>query len=290
MNKERLAEFEKLTKEEQDILLVLSVIYIPIRQGYFQELLKSSRCLPAHVVNSIGKPLRDKLQGLELIVLTKLGWWYCPYDIADTLLLRMPERSEWIKCLERIVKSHTPYMPDEFGYQKTIRLLRLYFYQKKEQEFLLEYERIRQTNPAYCMQFIQQFFDHDLNQQWFETLPETFRLHLLLDYLTARFLYIENDKVSYQLLKKTFFACKQPDKHAVNLFAKICLLRGDLEGIEKLLNDQSSALVEALLGALCFVQDQNDAAIERLQSALTRFKKETGKRNVSIGGYLGYFF
>ncbi|MDR4519633.1 MAG: DEAD/DEAH box helicase [Nitrosomonas sp.] len=290
MNKERLARFEELTHEEQDILLVLSVIYIPIRQGYFQELLKSSGCVSVSAANSIGKSMRDKLYDLGFVSLTRLGWWYCPDDIADTLLLKASERPGWLKCLERIVKSHTPYMPDEFGYQKTIRLLRLYVYYKKEQEFLLEYERIRRTDPSYCMQFIQQFFDHDFNQPWFETLPETFKLQLLLDYFAFRLLLIENDRVLYQLLKKTFFACKQPNKDTVNLFVKICLLRGDLEGIGKLLNDQSNALAEALLGALYFLQDQNDAAIERFQSALTRFKKETGRRNISIDGYLGYFF
>lgn len=290
MKKEHLARFEELTQEEQDILLVLSVIYIPIRQGYFQEMLKSSGCVPVSAANSIGKSLREKLSDMGFLSLTRLGWWYCPYDIADTLLLQASERSGWLECLERIAKSHTPYMPDEFGYQETIRLLRLYFYYKKEQEFLLEYERIRRTNLAYCIQFVQQFFDHDFNQPWFETLPETFRLQLLIDYFSARLLSIENDKVLYQLLKKTFFARKQPDKHAVALFARTSLLRGDLEGIEKLLSDKSDALTEALLGALCFVQDQNDAAIERFQSALTRFKKETGRRNVSIDGYLGYFF
>ncbi|MEZ6049746.1 MAG: hypothetical protein R3C11_30020 [Planctomycetaceae bacterium] len=87
---------------------------------------------------------------------------------------------------------------------KTIRLLRLYVYYKKEQEFLLEYERIRRTDPSYCMQFIQQFFDHDFNQPWFETLPETFKLQLLLDYFAFRLLLIENDRVLYQLLKKPF--------------------------------------------------------------------------------------
>jgi hypothetical protein len=290
MNKERLAEFEKLTHEEQDILIVLSVIYIPIRQGYFQELLKSSGCVPVCVANSIGKSLREKLHDRGFIALNKLGWWYCSYDIADALLLKAIERPEWMECLENLIKSHTNYLPDEFGYQNRIRLLRFYFFQKKEQKFLQEFERIRQTNPSYYMQFIQQFFDHDCNQQWFETLPETFKLQLLLDYLNARLLYIENDKVLYQLLKKNFFACKQPDKGAVNLFARICILRGDLEGVEKLLNEQSSALAKALLGALYFIQDQNDAAIESFQSALTRFKKETGKRNISIGGYLGYFF
>jgi len=290
MNKEHLAEFEKLAHEEQEILIVLSVIYIPVRQGYFQELLKSSGCVPALAANSIGKELREKMQNLGLVMLTKLGWWYCSYDIADALLLKATERPEWLGCLERVIKSHAPYVPDEFGYQNRIRLLRFHFYRKKEQEFLREYERIWQTNPSYCMQFIQQFFDHDRNQQWFETLPETFKLQLLLDYFAFRLLSIENDRVLYQLLKKTFFACKQPNKDTVNFFVKICLLRGDLEGIEKLLNDQSNTLAEALLGALYFLQDQNDVAIERFQSALTRFKKETGKRNVSIGGYPGYFF
>lgn len=40
MNKKRLKSFEKLSENEQGILIALAVIFIPIRQGYFQELLK----------------------------------------------------------------------------------------------------------------------------------------------------------------------------------------------------------------------------------------------------------
>ncbi|MBX3628441.1 MAG: DEAD/DEAH box helicase [Nitrosomonas sp.] len=290
MNGERLIEFEKLAKEEQDILIVLSVIYIPIRQGYFQDLLKKSECVPASVANSIGKPLREKLQSLGLITLTKIGWWYCPYDIADTLLLKGIDRSEWIDCLERLVRTHTPFMQEEFNYQKNIRLLRIYFFQKKEKEFLQELERIRKTNSSHLIQFFMQFFGSNFNPQWFETLPEKIKLQLLLDYLNARFLYVENNKALFQLLKKIFCACKQPDDLDSCCYVELNLLRGDLEGIEDLLKNTDSALAEALLGALYFIQDRNDASIERFQATLVRFRKETGKRNVSIGGYPEYLF
>lgn len=71
MNKKRLKSFEKLSENEQGILIALAVIFIPIRQGYFQELLKRSGCVSADAANAIGKPLREKLLDLDLIALTK---------------------------------------------------------------------------------------------------------------------------------------------------------------------------------------------------------------------------
>lgn len=114
-------------------------------------------------------------------------------------------------------------------------------------------------------------------------------MQLLLDYLNARFLYVENNKALFQLLK-IFCACKQPDDLDSCCYAELNLLRGDLEGIEDLLKNTDSVLAEALLGALYFIQDRNDASIERFQATLVRFRKETGKRNVSIGGYPEYLF
>ncbi|MDC8446528.1 MAG: hypothetical protein LV471_11465 [Nitrosomonas sp.] len=80
MNRERLAWFGVLAHEEQNIclshLFASSVIYIPMRQAYFQQLLKGSECISVSAANSIGKSLREKLHELGLRVFNKLGWWY----------------------------------------------------------------------------------------------------------------------------------------------------------------------------------------------------------------------
>ena len=172
MYKNKLKSFEKLNEKEQDILIALAVIFIPIRQGYFQELLKSSGCVPVDAANSIGKPLREKLLDLGLIALTKIGWWYCQYDIADSLLQKAVDRPEFMKCLENIVSSHTSFIPDEFDYEKRIRLLRIYFFQKKEKEFLKEWKRIRNSNLVHLIRFYQQILEKDFQMRQLEALPE----------------------------------------------------------------------------------------------------------------------
>lgn len=311
MNAERLANFEKLDNQEQDVLIALSVIYIPIRQGYFQELLKTYDCTPDSAAKIIGKPLREKLLELNLIALTRIGWWYCPYDIADGLLQKAVARPELMQCLEQMVRSHTSYMPDECEYERKVRLLRIFFYQKKERAFLRELAHIRQTDSKHLERFYTQFFSQNFAFEWFATLPETMQLEMLLDHLSMQQLKINNSLQLFQILRQRFFACKKPDRETVERFCAINLLRGDIDGLEKLLEHAESGQLQALSGVLRFLQNRNDTAIAQFVGALGHIKaenkvkkqagKQTGKqavgkagsgkaRSVRIDGYPGYFF
>jgi len=290
MKKNRLQNFVKLSQEEQDILIALAVIYIPIRQGFFQDLLKNSGCVPVGVANCIGKPLREKLLDLDLIALTKIGWWYCQYDIADILLQKAIDRTEFMKCLENIVTSHTSFMPNEFDYEKTIRLLRIYLYQKKDNDFLLEHKRIRDSNFSHLTRFYQQFFGKNFQLKQFEALPDTMKLEMLLNYLSSEQMWISKNKVLFQSLKKTFLACMNPSKHAVEAYVRLNLLRGDLDGLEKLLIKMEGPVKEALMGTLRFMQNRNDDSIMHFQDSVKLIRKNTGKRNVCLDGYPGYFW
>ena len=290
MNKKRLKSFEKLSENEQGILIALAVIFIPIRQGYFQELLKRSGCVPADAANAIGKPLREKLLDLDLIALTKIGWWYCQYDIADLLLQKAIDRPEFMQRLESLVNSHTSFMPDEFDYEKSIRMLRIYFYQKKEKEFLKERKRIWNSNLAHLTRFYQQIFETNFQFQYLEALPASMRLEMLMDYLLTQQLQIQDHKLLFQWLTSTFLTIKKPGKHVVDDYAAINLIRGDIEGLEEWLSKSDGSYKEALVGMLRFIQNRNDDSIQHFQQSLKLLRKETGKRNVGLGGYLGFFF
>ena len=90
MNNKLLTLFNALSSDEQTIMLALSVIYAPIGQTNLQGLLAKSSGFELKTIRSIDRPLREKLQKSELMVITQDGW-RCNDDIAEQLMRRAIE-------------------------------------------------------------------------------------------------------------------------------------------------------------------------------------------------------
>lgn len=289
MNKELLARFDQLSKGEQDILLALSAIYVPIGQTRFQQLLKAFACVPTEVANIVAKPLREKLVDLGLIELTNLGW-VCKYSIAETLLKKSAERPVFLECLARMVVSDATFIPQGYHFEYHIRMLRLYLYQKKEVEFLNHLETIRRTDARYLIKIFQQLFFRNFDPNWFEALPLSIQLAVLQSYLMLNTLNIDDHNVQYRLLNECFDKTKKPPKFIVYQYVELHLIRGDINGLDALLEGDDTVQSCIFMGALRVLQNKNAQALNYFDIAIKQVKKETRKRNVYFSGFMGYFY
>ena len=73
MKDKLLTSFNALSKDEQAIMLILSVIYAPIAQPNLQGLLKALPCFDVKKLATVGNPLRDKLIKNQLIIFNQDG-------------------------------------------------------------------------------------------------------------------------------------------------------------------------------------------------------------------------
>ncbi len=289
MNKELLARFDQLSQGEQDILLALSAIYVPIGQTRFQQLLKAFACVPADVANMVAKPLREKLVDLGLIELTNLGW-VCKYSIAESLLKKAAEKPAFLECLARMVVSDTAFMPQGYHFEYHIRMLRIYLYQKKEVEFLKLLENIRRINSRYLTKTFHQLFFQNFDAHWFEGLPLSIQLTVLQNNLMLHALGIDNNNLQYRLMNDCFNKATNIPKLVVYQYVELHLIRGDITGIEDMLKGDDTVHAYIFMGTLRFLQNRNDEALEYFDTALKQARKETRKRNVYFSGFTGYFY
>ena len=73
MNNKLLTLFNALSIDEQNILLALAVIYAPISQSNLPGLLVKASVFDQKSIRLIDKSLREKLQKVELLVITQDG-------------------------------------------------------------------------------------------------------------------------------------------------------------------------------------------------------------------------
>lgn len=69
-----LKKFYQLSEDEQQILLSLSILFVPVGQARLQEVLRGLNCVEPKVYKQIAKPLREKLVDQGFIESTKYGW------------------------------------------------------------------------------------------------------------------------------------------------------------------------------------------------------------------------
>ncbi|HEY5138069.1 MAG TPA: hypothetical protein VIJ25_01940, partial [Methylococcales bacterium] len=74
MKNKLLALFNALSSDEQNIVLALAVVYAPISQSGLQGLLRATGCFEPKKIAMIDRPLREKLQNTQLLVITLDGW------------------------------------------------------------------------------------------------------------------------------------------------------------------------------------------------------------------------
>ncbi len=288
MEKKLLDRFDKLSTGEQDILLALSVIYNPVGQTRLQNLLKKSGCVQVAVANIIAKPLRCKLEELELIETTSAGW-ICAREISEPLIKKAVAKPGFLEKLVPVILRDDTYISHHLMHLHYIKLLRIYLYQRKEQLFISCLENFESHFHDKLICTLEDIVFKQFDREWFDALPVGMRLSILQSYQTVKIPTLEDCNFQYQLMNE--IVSRQLDnlpREFVHQHVKIHLLRGDLEGLDDLLEQDDSEQGLILLGVLRFMQNRYEETWLIYETVLNLIKKRTRKRNVFIPSILGH--
>ncbi|UOA08740.1 DEAD/DEAH box helicase [Methylobacter sp. S3L5C] len=281
--------FSALSINEQNILLVLAVIYAPIGQSNLQRLLRTTGLFEAKIIATIDKPLREKLQKAKLIIITSDGW-RCNEEIAE-LLMRHAIKEPWFtKLAQLLIAEPNYYYPASVSIYHAIKQLRIFLYQGNDSAFAANIERLHIEYPQKFADNINRIFFNDYDAEWFTSLSDQIKFLALRYFLhdgRARL----NDVSKYSQLLEHFFGTTKPEHSAiVHTVIEERIFHGDFKDAESWLAGDSSVDGLKLLATLRFLQNRNNEAIELFNAALKALKKETGKRNVGFVDMHGYIF
>ncbi len=289
MNHKLLSRFNQLSNNEQLFLQALSVIYAPIGQTVFQELLTKSAIFPPNSVATVDKTLREKLQKTELLVITVDGW-VCHPDIVE-YATRLAVQQPWFNKLAAfLIAEHKPYYPYRVTLAHAIKKLRIFLYQGNDEAFFTELSRMRSHNPRDIPDVISGVFFNSFDTDWFAALSERIKFLVLNYFVNGSLWYLSDATLHYQLLEQFFGTKKPANQEIVHAVIEQRLLRGNFNDAETWLAGDMSVHGLKILATLRFLQNRNDEALELFNAALKTLKKETGKRNIAIDGLYGIFF
>ncbi len=289
MNNKLFSFFNALSNDEQLILQALSVIYAPIGQTSFQELLKKSAVFRSSTVATINKTFREKLLSKELIVISQDGW-QCHPDIVEPLT-RLAIRESWFdKLAAFLITGHQPYYYYRVSLDHSIKKLRIFLYQNNGKAFNAELQHIRSLYRDKFTGIINRIFFNDFDTDWFASLSEQIKFPVLSGRVSAGLWHLPETPLPYQLLEQFFGATKPANQEIARTVIEQRLLRGNFNDAENWLADDTSAYALTLSATVHFLQNRNDEALALFNEGLKTLKKETGKRNISLDGLYGYFF
>jgi hypothetical protein len=288
MNPKLISQYNALDKDEQMIIMALSVVLMPIGQTVFAQLLRNSDCLPAGIINKIAPPLKAKLSKTDLVHFNSEGW-RCNEEIAEYLIKQAVKHEIFFHKLANTVLRHNNlYIAYRYQLLDQLRELRIYLYLGEVEKFIYCLNKIADNFPSHLNKIFDRLFFTDFDTEWFAQLHEGIRFIALKYYL-----YINQEKLAdcslqYQLLEKYFSeSTNQEYRYSVIEYR---LLRGNFDNVEDWLKDDNSAHALRLLGAARFLQNRNNEAIECFTNGLSLAKKETRKRNLVISGLHGQFY
>ena len=270
-------------------MLALAVIYAPIGQTNLTGLLAKSSGFDLQTLRLINKPLRDKLQQSELMMITSDGW-RCNEAIAEPLMRLAIDRPWFNKLAQLLIAEPTYYYSSKISVYHAVKLLRIFLYQGNALAFAANIERFHGDYRQKFAETINRIFFDDYDADWFASLPDQIKFLVLSYFLHDGRMNLSDVSTQYQLLEQFFGAVKHNNPAIVHAVIDERLLRGNFTDAQRWLDDDPSSDGLTLLATLRFLQNRNDEAIEWFNAALKALKKETGKRNISIVGLHGCFF
>jgi len=283
------ASFNNLQAPEKDIVMALSVIYAPVSQTNFQNLLSKSGGFDTKTVRLVDKLLKEKLHKSKLIIANNDGW-SCHPEVSEALMRNAIEQP-WFKKLAPLLIADTGYYPSHRIIAcHIVKQLRLFLYQGSVTAFMANIDRLHSSYPEYFAEHINRVFFTDFDEAWFTGLPVpiqygALKYLVLIDYKS----FIETNK-AYDLLEQLFGNSKPAFPEIAHTLIEQRLLRGNFQNAESWLADDFSSQGLKLRASICFLQNHNDEAITLFNTALKQLKKETSKRNITLYGLHGYFF
>lgn len=289
MNDKLLHRYNDLMEDEQEIMLILSVIYAPIGQNNFQDLIKKATDFKLKSLRITDKALRETFQKNQLVQISSNGW-QCHPDISESLM-KIAVHRPWFKQVSALLIADRNYFyPVNINVFHAIKQIRIFLYQGNAMALSANIERFKSEYPSYFLDTFRRLFFKDFDAVWFESFSDEIRFILLRAYLTECSMELIDCSEQFQLLERYFGATKPKQQAIVHTLIDQRLLRGNFKDAIAWLEDDFSADGLMLGGTLHFLESRNEEALKFYAMALKMLRKETNKRNATLRGLHGYFY
>jgi len=285
-----LKKFEKLSDEEQLVLLSLAVLFSPIGQTKFVETLRESKAVEVNVYKLIAKPLKEKFLKQNLITVSSNGW-RCAKEICESLM-KIAVNSE-LDLLKKISKHSLNDWSYSSSYEivvlNAVRDLRFFLYLGEAQQFEEHFKAFKSAHIDQVQPLLNLLFFDAFDKQWFSALDKDIKKFLLLEIKNSGSTYsIDDEGFLIQLLEEAVTADADIDlRHGL---AEFKLLRGESSVVKQLLKDDQSINSLMIKASQCFIDGHNDQALELYRLANQAIKKKTRKRNIILPEIHGFFY
>ena len=147
-----LSRFDKLSEDEQQILLALAILFAPLGQTRLQEILRVLKCVEPKVYKQIAKPLREKLVRQGLIEVTQHGWRCVTGGISEVLMrIAFQQYPELFAKLAKFSLANREYVPKHLQLIDKVRRLRFFLYLGDDKHFEVSYQGVESEFPRESM-------------------------------------------------------------------------------------------------------------------------------------------
>ncbi len=267
MKEQLLKNFASLDDQEQDIVLALAIVYMPVGQTNLQKKLTLSQCTSKSTANLVAKPLREKLLDLELIETLQEGW-ICSRQISESLMRVAVGRADFFTKITTYLLNETGYIGYNVSHLHLIKLMRIALYQGREDDFLKQFNEFRSRYQSYDISVSKCVFFDDFDENWFNGLGYALRMEALQDYQMMHVIDLKECTAQYQIMNACFQESRKAGSKAFYGYVDLHLYRGDIDGLEALLTDNDSGFVLERMGALRFLQNRYAESIDFFEQAI----------------------
>jgi hypothetical protein len=199
--------FNTLSKDEQQVLLVLAVVYAPIVQSNLHALLKLLACIEPKKLAVIDKHFGEKMHQSGVILVNADGW-QCNKKLAEHLM-RLAKNEPWFnKLVQFLIAQPSYYYPARLDIYHAIKQLRIFLYQENVGAFSANIEYFYYSYPQHFIEAMNDIFFNEYESVWFSALPDEIKGIVLKFYLKDSYFYLIDDSFQYKLLE-TFFGKKR---------------------------------------------------------------------------------
>ncbi len=290
MSKKLFANFEALPEDEQLIILVLAVNFMPIGQVRLQGLLRASQSFQPESIKKINPSLKAKFKKIGLVTFPP-GGWQCERSISEILMKRAVKKLDFFKNLTAAIHvGHHSYFKNSI--LDRIKSLRLHIYQNNIDGFAEGMQDLQQEYPREVDHTLERLFFNSFDKGWFSSLHAGIRFLVLNYYLLKNGTQLESSSFYEQLFKRYFSNLSEQPVYIALSFIQFYLHKGQTDSamLAYLMTTTSSAESLRLLGTYHFLQNHYSEAIDAYEQSLVLHKKVLKKRNVVISGLDGQFY
>jgi len=284
-----LKKYQKLNTAEQDVLLVLAILFTPLGQTKFSDFFRTLKHVDAAGAKKIGKKLREQLERDKLITVSYDGW-RCAEEIRDVLMkLAEQERPELLQEINVYFLNERSYVSQHLGLVYLLKKLRMAVYLNDIEEVVNNICQIYEQYESQVTDALDVLIFDVFDIEWFETRDIKIRCIILQTYFAGSYLNLIPIPFILDLAKPYVVKKGEHFQGLLELYIQNQLLWGQLEDVMEVLNNVSTLAVETQ-AMNYFLTNNNSGALKSYQRGLAESKRSTKKRNVCLMGLSAFFF